>query len=120
MFTHRTILSLRRQAPRTSVTLPVFGRFEDHHFARNVMEAKQHLLRCLHLMNPKHFPTPDLIVIDAEHESADIKTELERWMRKHSRLSRTRIVFATQLSWMRRLWQKWTLARVMKAEAAAR
>ena len=107
MFTHQTILWLRVLTPDRPSPLPVFGHFRDYHFARNVMEAKQYLLRCLHRMNQAHFPTPDVILLDAGPDNADIKTELERWMDLHPRLGRVKVIFPAKLPWIRRCWKQW-------------
>ena len=66
---------------------------------RNVMEVKRYLLRCLRNMNPILFPTPDVILVDAGHNNADYKSELERWMEAHPRLQRIKIVFPQKYSW---------------------
>jgi hypothetical protein len=108
MFTHQTILSLRVAVPVAPVSAPVFGHFRDYHFARNVMEAKQYLLRCLRHMNPAHFRTPDVILVDAGADNVDIKSELEHWIDSHPRLGRVEITFPAKLSWIRRLWKQWT------------
>lgn len=106
MFTHQTILSLRVSIIGAPAASPVFGHFRDYHFARNVMEAKQHLLRCLRHMNPAHFRTPDVILVDAGADNVDIKSELERWIESHPRLGRVKIIFPAKLSWLRRRWQQ--------------
>lgn len=106
MFNHQTILSLR-PALDTSAALPVFGHFRDYHFARNVMEAKRHLLRCLHNQNQSQSATPDIILVDAGRDSRDIRTELERWLEAHPRLGRVQVRLPERGSWLGRLWP-WT------------
>jgi hypothetical protein len=117
MFTHQTILSLRLAPPGAPASAPVFGHFRDYHFARNVMEAKQYLSRCLRHMNPMHFRTPDLILIDAGADNADIKSELERWIDSHPRLGSVRIIFPAKVPWIRRCWNQWLLREPKTAAA---
>ena len=103
MLTHQTILMLRADA--SCAPMPIYGYFRDYHFARNVMEVKQHLLRCVRNMRPVASPTPDYIVVDAAHNSGDIKSELELWMEKHPRLRRIKIIFPPPRPWVVRLWE---------------
>ena len=105
MFSHRTILSLQTGLPGRSAPVSISGYFREDHVVRNVMEVKRYLLRCLRNMNPILFPTPDVILIDAGHNNADFKSELERWMEAHPRLQRVKIVFPKKWSWMKRWWQ---------------
>ena len=70
------------------------------------MEVKQHLLRCLHALKPERPAVPSLIMLDAGAMNADIKTELERWLERHPRLRRVRVVCSPASSWLKRIW-KW-------------
>ncbi len=106
MLTHRTILMLRAELPMSGAPTPVYGHFRDYHFARNVMEVKQYLLRCVRNMRPVASPTPDYIVVDAAHNNRDIKSELELWMEKHPRLRRIKIIFPPPRPWVVRLWEQ--------------
>ena len=104
MFERHTVLLLRA-GPAGGVALPMPGRVRACHFARNVMEAKQHLLRCLKNMNPRTRATPDFILVDAGDNNADIKAELEHWMGKHPRLHSVKVIFSRP-SRLRRWWQR--------------
>jgi hypothetical protein len=106
MFEHQTILALRLSGSEGASALPIFGHFRDYHFARNVMEVKQHLLRCLRRAHQPHVRTPDVILVDAGHHNIDIKTELERWMEEHPRLPRIKIRFPAPRPWVVRLWER--------------
>ena len=97
---------LRAELPVNGALMPVYGHFRDYHFARNVMEVKQYLLRCVRNMRPAASPTPDYIVVDAAHNNCDIKSELELWMEKHPRLRRIRIIFPPPRPWVVRLWER--------------
>jgi hypothetical protein len=99
---------LRAELPMSGALTPVYGHFRDYHFARNVMEAKQYLLRCVRNMRPAASPTPDYIVVDAAHNNHDIKSELELWMEKHPRLRRIKIIFPPPRPWVVRLWGRLT------------
>jgi hypothetical protein len=103
MFARHTVLLLRA-GPAGNLTLPIPGRARACHFARNVMEAKQHLLRCLKNMNPRMRAAPDFILVDAGDNNADIKAELEHWMGKHPRLHSVKVIFPRR-SWLRRWWE---------------
>ena len=106
MFEHQTILALKPPMTEGQSPLPVFGHFRDYHFARNVMEVKQYLLRCLRYTQPSLVRTPDVILVDAGHNNLDIKAELERWIEAHPRLHRIRIQFPTPRPWVVRLWER--------------
>jgi hypothetical protein len=106
MFTHRTILMLCADLPSSAARGPVYGHFRDYHFARNVMEVKQHLLRCVRNMSPAFSSTPDYIVVNAAHHNRDIESELEQWMEKHPRLRKIQIIFPPPRPWAVRLWQR--------------
>ena len=82
------------------------GYFRDYHFARNVMEVKRYLLRCLRNLNSHSCPTPDVILVDAGRDNVDIKTELERWMEKHPRLQRIKVIFPPPRPWVVRAWAR--------------
>jgi hypothetical protein len=105
MFNHQTILLLRSALPEHAAPLPLQGYFRDYRFVRNVMEVKQHLLRCLQNMRPIS-TMPDLIVVDADTNKHDIKSELERWMESHPRLRHIKIIFSPPRSWIFRLWTR--------------
>ena len=90
----------------SEASMPVYGHFRDYHFARNVMEVKQYLLRCLRNMRPAVSPTPDYILVDAAHHNRDIKSELELWMEKHPRLRKIKIIFPPPRPWAVRLWER--------------
>ena len=70
------------------------------------MEVKQYLLRCLRKMKSKSetLPLPELILVDAGPNNADIKNELERWLEAHPRLRRVQVVFPPARSWLRRFF----------------
>lgn len=104
MLTHRTILMLRADA--SGAPMPIYGYFRDYHFARNVMEVKQYLLRCVRNMRPVASPTPDYILVDAAHNNSAIKSELEFWMEKHPRLRKIKIIFPPPRPWVVRLWER--------------
>jgi hypothetical protein len=104
MFTHRTILFLR-PGVESAALLPVRGHFRDYHFARNVMEVKQYLLRCLHNMCAASAPAPDVIVVDADNNH-DIKLELEQWMEPHPRLRKIKVIFPPPRPWVVRLCER--------------
>jgi hypothetical protein len=106
MFTHETILLLRGGLSECAASLPVCGHFRDYHFVRNVMEVKQHLLRCLRNNRPALLAMPDFIVVDAGPSNSDIKSELERWLEKHPRLGRIKVVFPPPRPWVLRLWTR--------------
>src|SRR5947207_13965525 len=120
MFAHRTILMLRAELPMSEASMPVYGHFRDYHFARNVMEVKQYLLRCLRNMRPAVSPTPDYILVDAAHHNRDIKSELELWMEKHPRLRKLKIIFPPPRPWAVRLWLGRIVARGVTLATARR
>jgi hypothetical protein len=97
---------LRTRSPGEAAQLPVCGYLRDYHFARSVMEVKRHLLRCLRNMQPAASATPDIILIDAGLRNADIKTELERWIEKHHRLRRIKVMLPRPRPWVVRLWAR--------------
>jgi len=70
------------------------------------MEVKQYLLRCVRKMKSETCPVPELIMVDAGPNNADIKSELERWLDFHPRLRRVQVVFPPAPSWLRRFWTK--------------
>lgn len=107
MFTHQTILSLRANTVGTPASLPVFGHFRDYHFARNVMEAKQYLLRCVRGMNRGRCSTPDFVLVDAGSDNDSIRSELERWLEEHPRLGRVRVKHPARRPWFLRGWKIW-------------
>ena len=106
MFTHHTVLMLRTSPSGEAAQLPVCGYFRDYHFARSVMEVKRHLLRCLRNMQPAVSATPDIILIDAGPYNADIKCELDRWIEKHHRLRRIKVMLPQPRPWVVRLWAR--------------
>ena len=69
------------------------------------MEVKQYLLRCVRKVASEPMPVPELIMVDAGENNADIKTELERWLDAHPRLRRVQVVFPPAPSWLRRFWK---------------
>ena len=86
--------------------MPLHGHFSDHHFVRTVMEVKRHLLRCVRNMKPHASNTPDIILVDAGANNHDIKSELERWMERHPRLQRIKVVFPSPRPWVVRAWKR--------------
>jgi hypothetical protein len=61
-------------------------------------------LRCLRHMRPAVLATPDLILVDAGSNNHDIKSELERWIEKHPRLRRIKVIFPPPRPWVIRAW----------------
>jgi hypothetical protein len=103
---------LRTGSPGEAAQLPVCGHFRDYHFVRSVMEVKRHLLRCLRNMQPAVSATPDIILIDAGPNNADIKSELDRWIEKHHRLRRIKVMLPQPRPWVVRSWAR--AARFLK------
>lgn len=106
MFTHQTILLLRPGLPGARGSLPLRGHFRDYHFVQTVMEVKHHLLQCLRNMKPYVSKTPDLILLDAGANNHDIKSELERWMNRHPRLGRIKVICPRPRPWVVRAWKR--------------
>ena len=81
-------------------------------FARNLVEVKAYLLRCLRKMETGMFALPNYIMVDAGERDADIKSELSRWLDQHPRLRCIQVVLPTEVSWMARCWS--AFGRCMK------
>jgi hypothetical protein len=106
MFATRTILLLRAitQPAPLWISWPGFGR--RHHLTRTVMEAKRYLLQCLRPVQREPSPLPEMIVVDAGANNADIKSELERWLDRHPRLHCVQVVCSPASSWLKRIWNR--------------
>lgn len=107
MFSHQTILALRPPQVGAPQPLPLLGHFRDEHCARNVMEAKQFLLRCLQRLNSTTFRTPDVILIDAGQRNPEFKIEMERWMETHPQFDSVQIQFPVKPGWFVKRWRRW-------------
>ncbi len=105
MFAPHTVLLLRALANPSSTAFSLFHLRRRYRPAKSVMEVKQYLLRCVRKIKPEACPVPTLIMVDAGANNADIKSELERWLDKHPRLRRVRVVFPPAPSWLRRFWK---------------
>ena len=103
MFAPQTVLLLRGLASPSGLAFSFFHFRRRYRPAKSVMEVKQYLLRCVHKMTS--VPVPELIMVDAGPNNADIKTELERWLDAHPRLRRVQVVFPPAPSWLRRFWK---------------
>jgi hypothetical protein len=73
-------------------------------FARNLMEVKAHLLRCVGKMEAGLFALPNYVLVDAGAQDGDIKHELTRWLRQHPSLGGVQVLLAAELSLMARVW----------------
>lgn len=102
MFATQTVLLLRALPRPASLLSGLFNLRRRYHSARSVMEVKQHLLRCVRRIKPELFPVPTVIMVDAGANNADIKSELERWLDRHPRLRRVRVILPPAQSWVRR------------------
>jgi hypothetical protein len=115
MFSHQTILSLRRSAPGEPTALPTLGHFRDVHRVRNVMEAKHFLLRGLRGLRALRQRTPDVILVDAGANNPEIEAELVRWMNEHPGLGKVRVRFPARATW----WQRWLKGLIRHDTATA-
>jgi hypothetical protein len=73
-------------------------------FAKNVMEVKAHLLRCLDRMEAGLFALPSFVLVDAGAQDRDIKRELNRWLNERPGLHGVQVLLAAELSIAARLW----------------
>jgi hypothetical protein len=104
MIALRTVLMLRLLPRPASLLIDALAFRRPCHLARNVMDAKRYLLRCAADRHAKRWPVPSAIFVDAGAGNNDIKTELERWLDRHPRLRRVRVVCTPASSWLKRLW----------------
>lgn len=106
MIALRTVLMLRLLPRPASLWLDALTFRRPCHLARNVMDAKRYLLRCAGDRRSARWPVPTAVFVDAGEGNHDIKTELERWLDRHPRLRRVRVVCAPASSWLKRIWNR--------------
>ena len=73
-------------------------------FARNVMEVKAHLLRCVSRLEAGLFALPGFVLVDAGAQDRDIQRELRRWLGERPGLRGVQVLLAAELSTAARLW----------------
>ena len=102
-----TVLILRASAEtQTTLCVPFSFRRPRIGFVKNLTEVKGHLLRCLKRGVPE---LPHSVMLDAGPNSHDFKSELNRWLERHPKLRRVRVVVPAELSWMARGWSAFGL-----------
>lgn len=81
-------------------------------FAKNLTEAKAHLLRCIGRVEAGLFAIPAYVLLDTAAQDIDIKRELDRWMTEQPALHGVQVLLATELSTAAKLWS--ALGRLLR------